>query len=413
MGENNGTPADAKGKSKKLLLIVITVLAVVVVGYIIFLVFILNGKDKPSDSEDTEDPTKVTVWRMKEEKVELHPERTSSLSISDCTGTILEATGNTVYTFDEAGNPIKMITCDESGRETRREEFEYRFDSEGRWLQELTRVYVDGKQTWIYRAEFLYDDRGNRIETKQYTTPEGKAEYLFSEVKYEYNDDNLLVNDGTYTYEYNERGQQTRAFEGENLAQEFTYDDEGNLQKAVYYATRQLTTKIGVGDVISMREFRNGREVEPAVDEYGHPVREFDEDGNITKYTMYALLSNWEGDQSYVRSVSEYRYENGLLAEITTTYYNRNGDDRGTSRVIYTRDENGTVKKEDYTTKNVLTRRTVRDKADNILLDEDYTDEGELIFRVERSYVSYRVSIWALTNEEARNLGGIFRKYIY
>ena len=342
---------------------------------------------------------------MKEEKIELHPERTDSKTITDFSSRVLNTSGTTVYTYDEAGNPIKVITCDESGRETRRDEMEYKCDSEGRWQQVLSKTYEDGRQTYAQRHEFLYDDRGNRIESKLYATPEGKTEEsLWSERHYEYDENNRLVKEGPYDagqdcfYVYNERGQLIQTRVGENLEREYTYDDKGDLRKVVLYATKQVTEKLGVGAVLTETDYKNGDKLDPECD------YEYDEDGNLIKRTKYTVLSNWEGVQKFVNTISEYRYENGLLMEVTTTHYTSKGTEKGTSRVVYTYDKDGGVKRESFSTKNVLTYRLDKDKHGNVVLEESYSNSGELIFRLERSYVSYQVSVWALTNSEVLDM---------
>lgn len=409
--ENNTVVAEETNKKRKMLpWIIVAAVAAVAVGYIIFLVFVLNGKKKPADDEAKDDPSKITVWRVKEEKIELHPERTDSKTITDFSSRVLNTSGTTVYTYDETGNPIKVITCDESGRETRRDEMEYKCDSEGRWQQVLSKTYEDGRQTYAQRHEFLYDDRGNRIESKLYATEEEKTEFMWSERHYEYDENNRLVKEGPYIadqyhfFEYNENGQLTRTRIGKNTESEYTYDNKGNLQKEVEYATRQISEKLGVGDIMGEWEYKNGHKLTQEFGPGGIPLREYDEDGNLIKQTRYTWRVNWQGDQSYVDSVIEYRYENGLLMEVTTTQYSSKGTERGTSRVVYTYDKDGSVKKESYNTKKALVHRVDRDKNGNVVLEESFTDKGELIFRLERSYVSYRVSIWALTNSEVLDL---------
>ena len=410
--ENNTAFAEGTNKKRKMLpWIIVAAVAAVAVGYIIFLVFVLKGKNKPSDDEVKDDPSKITVWRVKEEKIELHPERTDSKTITDFSNRVLNASGTTVYTYDEADNPVKEITCDESGRETRREETEYKCDSEGRWLQVLSKTYEDGRQTYAQRHEFLYDDRGNRIESKLYATPEGKTEEsLWSERHYEYDENNRLVKEGPYIadqyhfFEYNEKGQLTRTRVGEKTESEYTYDNAGNLQKEVEYVTRQISEKLRVGDIMGEWEYKNGHKLSQEYGPDGNPLLEYDEDGNLIKQTRYTWRVNWQGDQSYVNAVIEYRYENGQLMEVTTTQYSSQGNEKGTSRDVYTYDKDGSVKEEFYNPKKVLVHRVDRDKNGNVVLEERFTEKGELIFRLERSYVSYRVSIWALTNSEVLDL---------
>lgn len=405
-----GTLTEKKRKNRRLWWIVIALLAVAAAGYIIFVV-VFNGKDKPSDKKDEpDDPTMVTVWRMKEEKLELHP--TGTAPITDCNSRILTASGRKVCTFDEAGNPVSEITYDESGKETTRIEMEYSLDSEGRWTQVVQKSFKNGQQNYLMRDEFVYDERGNRISSMSYTTPIGKEEYLFSGTEYTYNDKDQLVSDGIYSYEYNEQGQLIRMLQGDLLSQEFIYDDKGNLRKEIVYSTRQMSEKLGVGDVVFSAEYRDGQKVEPAVDEYGRTIREFDENGNIVKFTDYSPQTLPGDMESYIRFVSEYHYENGYLTEIVTTYYNRKGNATGTSRVTYMRDDAGNnLKEETYNKQEVLTHCIERDKYGNVIFEAKYTDDGDLIFSLERSYVSFKVSKWALTRAEVLEMKDYRYKY--
>lgn len=416
--ENGSGGAEGTNSKRKILLwIIFTVLAVMVVELIVLLV--LDGKKKPSGDKSTDDPSRITVWRLTEETIEVSPELINShRAVTDYRNLVQDASMRTVYTYDEAGNPIKWIRYDESGREIRRVETDYQCDSEGRWQQVLQKTTVEGSTT-VERHEFLYDDRGNRIRKEIYIKyPSKEEETLFSDVEYEYNEDNLLVRSGVFSYVYNERGQVTQDWVGEELMCEYTYDDKGNLQKWVYYVTTAdpgytYDKTLAVGDVRWETTYKNGHKIEPTFDEYGHPIREYDEDGNILWYKEYRVVQNAMGDQSRVTAMSDYHYEGGLLTEVITTKYDKKGEATGASKVVYVRDEDGNVRQESYNAKNVLTRCIEEDKYGNVWLEEQFDHNGVLIFRLERSYVPFQVSVWALTQDEVSALRDLISKYRY
>ena len=416
--ENGSGVAEGTNSKKKILLgIIFTVLAVMVVELIVLLV--LDGKKKPSDGKDIDNPSKITVWRLTEEKIEVSPELVNKhLTVTDYRNLTQNASMRTVCTYDKAGNPVKWIRYDESGREIRRVETDYQCDSEGRWQRVLHKITVEGSTT-VQRHEFLYDDRGNRTRTEIYIKyPSKEEEILFSESEYEYNEDNLLVKYGLFSYVYNERGQVTQIWVGEDLKTECIYDDKGNLQKLIDYWTKEnadyLFDKTMVkGDVFHEINYKNGRKIECTTDYYGHPIREYDEDGNILWYKEYRVVLSSLGVQSDLIAVSDYHYEGGLLTEVITTKYDKKGEATGASKVVYVRDEDGNVRQESYNTKNVLTRCIEEDKHGNVVLEEQFDHNGVLIFRLERSYVPFQVSVWALTQDEVTELSDVLHRYRY
>jgi len=216
---------------------------------------------------------------------------------------------------------------------------------------------------------------------------EGK---IVQEYEFQYNDQNLLVeeimkdDDGFVaehkTFEYDEKG---------NIAREFRHYTDGSFDTIQYQYNDQGLLKFKETiDPDDERESTEAYEYENGLlshylmhDADGDIVSEknwiFDEKGNVIEYREY---DGMEGGTT--RKTTEY-YPSGSKKEILT--YNQ--DEQLIEKVLMTENEKGQlieVLEENVTRKN--TTRFSYDNEGNIVAQEEFDRDGNLVSRVQRTF---------------------------
>ncbi len=241
------------------------------------------------------------------------------------------------------------------------EEMEYifqrtRFNSKEKVVSE---IHYDAEEKIVQEYEFLYNDQG----------------FLFEEIMKE--DDGFVAEHKTFAYD--EKGNITREFrhytDGSFDIIQYQYNDQGLLR------FKETIDPDGERESSETYEYENGFISHYLMhDADGDIVNEkhwtFDEKGNVTDYTEFDGMAG-----STIRKTTAY-HPSGTKKEILT--YN---DDQLIEKVLMEENENGQltqVLEENVSRKNIT--QFTYDEAGNIIGQEEFDRNGNLVSRVQRAY---------------------------
>lgn len=276
------------------------------------------------------------------------------------------------YEYDEKGNLTKEARYDET--ETLRAYEVYEYDENG-YVLKMTQYSAGGVKTG-YTEYFENTTYANKYAGRR------RTESYFS--------DGSL----SYIYEYNKNGETTKS---ENYssngklwsAEEYEYDESGNLIKSSSYdADRKFTSYSVYGYNESGKRIKVSKyDGSGTLTEYTEIKRNgdyilsetvYDADGNKTKYTEY--LENTPDYNTYSRTKRYEKYENGKLAELRE--YNEDG--RMTKLISYDGEGNKKLYEEYVTLK--VKHNGYEGISAVIKTHETYNDDGKLEHRTEYEY---------------------------
>lgn len=167
-----------------------------------------------------------------------------------------------IITYDEYGNEINRLHKDSEG-ERDSDESEYGYDEQGNIIREYN--YSNGK-LWQW-TEYEYDEQGNEIKNVSYRADGSKSSW--EEKRYDIKGN--LVEESSYAdtlgnrkteYEYDTKGnvlKQIGYYEGDvRYIYEFEYDTQGNLLREVSYNAEGNITDQWEGEYITMEIPKEG-----------------------------------------------------------------------------------------------------------------------------------------------------------
>ena len=275
------------------------------------------------------------------------------------------------YEYDEKGNLTKEARYDET--ETLRAYEVYEYDENG-YVLKMTQYNAGGVKTG-YTEYFENTTYANKYAGRR------RTESYFS--------DGSL----SYIYEYNRNGETTKS---ENYssngklwsAEEYEYDESGNLIKSSSYdADRKFTSYSVYGYNESGKRIKISKyDGSGTLTEYTEIKRNgdyilsetvYDADGNKTKYTEY--LENTPDYNTYSRTKRYERYENGKLAELRE--YNEDG--RMTKLISYDGEGNKKLY-EEYVTLKV--KHNGYEGISAVIKTHETYNDGKLEHRTEYEY---------------------------
>lgn len=275
------------------------------------------------------------------------------------------------YEYDEKGNLTKEARYDET--ETLRAYEVYEYDENG-YVLKNTRYSANGVKTG-YKEYFENTTYANKY------AGERRSE--------SYDSDGSL----SYIYEYNKNGKTTKS---ENYssngklrsAEEYEYDESGNLIKSSSYdADRKFTSYSVYGYNESGKRIKISKyDGSGTLTEYTEIKRDgkyvlsetvYDADGNKTEYTEY--LENTPDYNTYSRTKRYEKYENGKLAELRE--YNEDG--RMTKLISYDGEGNKKLY-EEYVTLKV--KHNGYEGISAVIKTHETYNDGKLEHRTEYEY---------------------------
>lgn len=275
------------------------------------------------------------------------------------------------YEYDEKGNITKEARYDET--ETLRAYEVYEYDENG-YVLKMTQYNAGGVKTG-YTEYFENTTYANKYAGRR------RTESYFS--------DGSL----SYIYEYNKNGKTTKS---ENYssngklwsAEENEYDESGNLIKSSSYdADRKFTSYSVYGYNESGKRIKISKcDGSGTLTEYTEIKRDgkyvlsetvYDADGNKTEYTEY--LENTGIYEIYSRTKRYERYENGKLAELRE--YNEDG--RMTKLISYDGEGNKKLY-EEYVTLKV--KHNGYEGISAVIKTRETYNDGKLEHRTEDEY---------------------------
>ena len=187
------------------------------------------------------------------------------------------------YEYDADGNLIKKVLTDSDGVVESKEIFKYKNG------KEISYVFYNEDDELIAERINGYDESGNLLRTIYFNSEEDEK----YRIENTYNDDNRLVktlkfdeNDDLiekFSYKHNDKGRVIEVItenQNENNISTFKYDDNGN--------------------VVEQKE----KNIDETLIHFIE--REFDENGNILKITVFINGSDTMPDMNYIL---EYEYE--------------------------------------------------------------------------------------------------------
>lgn len=274
------------------------------------------------------------------------------------------------YEYDEKGNLTKEARYDET--ETLRAYEVYEYDENG-YVLKMTQYNAGGVKTG-YTEYFENTTYANKYAGRR------RTESYFS--------DGSL----SYIYEYNKNGETTKSEDYRNgklwSAEEYEYDESGNLIKSSSYdADRKFTSYSVYGYNESGKRIKISKyDGSGTLTEYTEIKRNgdyilsetvYDADGNKTKYTEY--LENTPDYNTYSRTKRYEKYENGKLAELRE--YNEDG--RMTKLISYDGEGNKKLY-EEYVTLKV--KYNGYEGISAVIKTHETYNDGKLEHRTEYEY---------------------------
>lgn len=274
------------------------------------------------------------------------------------------------YEYDEKGNLTKEARYDET--ETLRAYEVYEYDENG-YVLKMTQYSAGGVKTG-YTEYFENTTYANKYAGRR------RTESYFS--------DGSL----SYIYEYNKNGETTKSENYRNgklwSAEENEYDESGNLIKSSSYdADRKFTSYSVYGYNESGKRIKISKyDGSGTLTEYTEIKRDgkyvlsetvYDADGNKTEYTEY--LENTPDYNTYSRTKRYERYENGKLAELRE--YNEDG--RMTKLISYDGEGNKKLY-EEYVTLKV--KHNGYEGISAVIKTHETYNDGKLEHRTEYEY---------------------------
>lgn len=274
------------------------------------------------------------------------------------------------YEYDEKGNLTKEARCDET--ETLRAYDVYEYDENG-YVLKMTQYSAGGVKTG-YTEYFENTTYANKYAGRR------RTESYFS--------DGSL----SYIYEYNKNGETTKSENYRNgklwSAEENEYDESGNLIKSSSYdADRKFTSYSVYGYNESGKRIKISKyDGSGTLTEYTEIKRDgkyvlsetvYDADGNKTEYTEY--LENTPDYNTYSRTKRYEKYENGKLAELRE--YNEDG--RMTKLISYDGEGNKKLY-EEYVTLKV--KHNGYEGISAVIKTHETYNDGKLEHRTEYEY---------------------------
>lgn len=275
------------------------------------------------------------------------------------------------YEYDEKGNLTKEARYDET--ETLRAYEVYEYDENG-YVLKMTQYNAGGVKTG-YTEYFKNTTYANKYAGRR------RTESYFS--------DGSL----SYIYEYNRNGETTKS---ENYssngklwsAEEYEYDESGNLIKSSSYdADRKFTSYSVYGYNESGKRIKISKyDGSGTLTEYTEIKRNgdyilsetvYDGGGNKTEYTEY--LENTPDYNTYSRTKRYEKYENGKLAELRE--YNEDG--RMTKLISYDGEGNKKLY-EEYVTLKV--KHNGYEGISAVIKTHETYNDGKLEHRTEYEY---------------------------
>lgn len=274
------------------------------------------------------------------------------------------------YEYDEKGNLTKEARCDET--ETLRAYDVYEYDENG-YVLKMTQYSAGGVKTG-YKEYFENTTYANKY------TGERRSESYDS-------DGNL-----SSVYEYNRNGETTKSENYRNgklwSAEENEYDENGNLIKSSSYDADRKFTSYSVygynesGKRIKISEYDGDDKLTGYTEikrdgKYVLSETVYDADGNKTEYTEY--LENTPDYNTYSRTKRYEKYENGKLAELRE--YNEDG--RMTKLISYDGEGNKKLY-EEYVTLKV--KHNGYEGISAVIKTHETYNDGKLEHRTEYEY---------------------------
>ena len=274
------------------------------------------------------------------------------------------------YEYDEKGNLTKEARCDET--ETLRAYDVYEYDENG-YVLKMTQYSAGGVKTG-YKEYFENTTYANKY------TGERRSESYDS-------DGNL-----SSVYEYNRNGETTKSENYRNgklwSAEENEYDENGNLIKSSSYDADRKFTSYSVygynesGKRIKISEYDGDDKLTGYTEikrdgKYVLSETVYDADGNKTEYTEY--LENTPDYNTYSRTKRYEKYENGKLAELRE--YNEDG--RMTKLISYDGEGNKKLY-EEYVTLKV--KHNGYEGISAVIKTRETYNDGKLEHRTEYEY---------------------------
>lgn len=274
------------------------------------------------------------------------------------------------YEYDEKGNLTKEARCDET--ETLRAYDVYEYDENG-YVLKMTQYSAGGVKTG-YKEYFENTTYANKY------TGERRSESYDS-------DGNL-----SSVYEYNRNGETTKSENYRNgklwSAEENEYDENGNLIKSSSYDADRKFTSYSVygynesGKRIKISEYDGDDKLTGYTEikrdgKYVLSETVYDADGNKTEYTEY--LENTPDYNTYSRTKRYEKYENGKLAELRE--YNEDG--KMTKLISYDGEGNKKLY-EEYVTLKV--KHNGYEGISAVIKTHETYNDGKLEHRTEYEY---------------------------
>lgn len=274
------------------------------------------------------------------------------------------------YEYDEKGNITKEARYDET--ETLRAYEVYEYDENG-YVLKMTQYSAGGVKTG-YTEYFENTTYANKYAGRR------RTESYFS--------DGSL----SYIYEYNKNGETTKSEDYRNgklwSAEENEYDENGNLIKSSSYDADRKFTSYSVygynesGKRIKISEYDGDDKLTGYTEikrdgKYVLSETVYDADGNKTEYTEY--LENTPDYNTYSRTKRYEKYENGKLAELRE--YNEDG--RMTKLISYDGEGNKKLY-EEYVTLKV--KHNGYEGISAVIKTHETYNDGKLEHRTEYEY---------------------------
>lgn len=197
------------------------------------------------------------------------------------------------YTYDDKGNLLSRADYDEQGKKINDSRYEYKYDESGKKVS--ARTYWDN--TEVSAVTYEYDDNDNIV--LKITYEDKKLEQLSGKTVYEYHPNGVLKNQTSYIG--TEEIGSVKEFDiNGNLVQEMDYNG-GEWKGCTKYEYNSLNKIILMSD--------------------------FDEEGNVLRYTEYLYHENGDLDCEVFYSQGEGRVYAVYETEILEDGYNLKKDD--------------------------------------------------------------------------------------
>lgn len=269
----------------------------------------------------------------------------------------------TVYNDKDLVATLAMTSYDEDGKQIDKRVWEYSYNENGKVASETESYYNENDKLEDKRVSlYEYDAKGNVIKEDRSSYQDGKLMNR-SVATWQYDDKNQLIE--TESVDYNDRG------EVENhSSMAFAYDAKGNRVKeteTVYtpegtvYETRVQVITYNDKNVCVKTEDH----LYTAKNQLKHhEIREYDENGNVTKKVDYRIDTDKENvTHEMGRTEDIYTYdENGWRTKQDRTEYDADG--KMVSRTVTEYKDGELYKFTEY------------DANGNVVRTEDYSDKN-------------------------------------